>query len=415
MYRSFAVCILFLFASKMLFSQSLEQHIPLEIADQKRTYEFSFDATDSLRLGFHYFLDADKNILYKKRNHRKSRLTITRQKDGWFTHRETGVVIDKGRSVELTMYLRKDGIALRNVQFSVQGDTMNRVVNPSLLLEANTLKNWNTKGVDLVDHKSGVGIQTSFSDFTKKRITYGRNEAVGNYVDVDDVTLYYEVYGEGEPLLLLHGNGESIASFGHQIYELSKQYQVIALDSRCHGKSSFSKKEMSYELMAADTEAFLDHLQLDKVHVLGWSDGGNTGLIMAMQSPEKVKSLITMGAVIFTGKEAVDNKLLREFKWGYRFAKVIGIFNKELREELHVSRMIFHYPKIAPEDLSAIHIPTLIMAGEKDIVLEKHTVLIKNNIKGAQLSILDGADHYAPVASSELFNTTVLTFLKSIN
>lgn len=121
--------------------------------------------------------------------------------------------------------------------------------------------------------------------------TYGNNSDSGNYVSVNNIKMYYEVYGKGEPLLLLHGNSESIASFHKQIPELAKHYKVIALDSRAQGKSTEDGKQFTYELFAADAKAFLDELRLDSVHILGWSDGGNVGLIMAMQYPSKVKSL----------------------------------------------------------------------------------------------------------------------------
>jgi pimeloyl-ACP methyl ester carboxylesterase len=131
---------------------------------------------------------------------------------------------------------------------------------------------------------------------TKNQIDYGSNPAAGKYVDVNDIKVYYEVYGEGEPLLLLHGNGGSIENFTYQIPELSKHFKVIAVDSRAQGRTSDSDQEISYALMASDMSELIDKLNLGKVNVVGWSDGGNIGLELAYAHPDKVLKVITVGA-----------------------------------------------------------------------------------------------------------------------
>src|SRR6185436_1102382 len=139
---------------------------------------------------------------------------------------------------------------------------------------------------------------------------YGNNSSTGKYAEVNHIRIYYEVYGKGEPLLLLHGNSSSISTFDKQIPEFSKHFMVIAVDSRGQGKSSEDGKPYTYDLFADDMNALLDHLKLENVNIVGWSDGGNTGLIMAMKYPSKVKKLVTMGANVFINNEVVEKWVL---------------------------------------------------------------------------------------------------------
>lgn len=148
----------------------------------------------------------------------------------------------------------------------------------------------------------------------KKSVKYGENDSMGNWVEVNKIKLYYEVYGQGESLLLLHGNSQSINAFSHQIPELSKYYKVIAIDSRGQGRSTEDGLTYSYDLFAEDINSLLDYLKIDSVNIVGWSDGGNTGLIMAMKYPNRVKKLITLGANIFIDKSVVEKNVFAEIK-----------------------------------------------------------------------------------------------------
>ena len=109
---------------------------------------------------------------------------------------------------------------------------------------------------------------------------YGSNSAAGNTFVFDGNRFYYETYGSGLPLLLIHGNGESINIFKGQIGALSRHHKVIAMDSRGQGKSELGTAALTYEQMAEDINALLEQLKLDHVKVLGWSDGGIIGLLL---------------------------------------------------------------------------------------------------------------------------------------
>ncbi len=125
---------------------------------------------------------------------------------------------------------------------------------------------------------------------------YGRNDKVGKYVKTRGFNMYYETYGSGEPLLIIHGNGGSINNFVYQIPYFSKNYKVIVADSRAQGKSADNKDSLSYEMMADDLNALLDTLHVDSCYVIGWSDGGINGLLLAIRHPNKVKKLAVTGA-----------------------------------------------------------------------------------------------------------------------
>src|SRR5579859_3826992 len=113
-----------------------------------------------------------------------------------------------------------------------------------------------------------------------QQIHYGDNPAAGKYYDVRGVKLYTETYGQGKPLLLIHGNGGSIGAFSQTIPYFSKKYKVIAVDSRAHGKSVDKKDSLSFEMMADDFAALLDKMHIDSAYVIGWSDGGINALLL---------------------------------------------------------------------------------------------------------------------------------------
>jgi pimeloyl-ACP methyl ester carboxylesterase len=244
----------------------------------------------------------------------------------------------------------------------------------------------------------------------KKLSSFGSNDRVGKYAMVNGVKLYYEEYGKGEPLLLLHGNSLSILSFCLQIPEFSKYYRVISVDTRGHGKSSEDGKTYTYDLFAEDMKYFLDYLKLDRVNILGWSDGGNTGLIMAMKYPQKVKKLITMGANIF-----IDSTVLRKMAIDGTISQIrrrSGDSSYKAKNSVRLMTMLLTEPKHQFYELKKIQCPVLVMAGEKDDIMIGHTKGIAENIPKGTMVIAPNQSHYFPVENPNSFNTIVLNFLK---
>ena len=127
-------------------------------------------------------------------------------------------------------------------------------------------------------------------------MAYGANAAASGTFTHDGVTFYYETYGNGEPLLLVHGNGQSIGSMAAQIEFFKTHRKVVAMDSRDHGRSSDSAGPITYEKMTDDLAALIDHLEGGPVDVVGWSDGGIEALLLGIRHPDKVKKLVAMAA-----------------------------------------------------------------------------------------------------------------------
>jgi pimeloyl-ACP methyl ester carboxylesterase len=141
-------------------------------------------------------------------------------------------------------------------------------------------------------------------------INYGDNKEAGNSKHINGINMYYEIYGSGKPLVLLHGNGGSIRGQRGRIEYFKKYYQVIAIDSRAHGKSTDdTTKPLTYLQMASDVNTLLDSLKIDSAYVWGQSDGGILGLLLAIKYPNKISKLATFGANIFPGKKAVFNEI----------------------------------------------------------------------------------------------------------
>ena len=153
---------------------------------------------------------------------------------------------------------------------------------------------------------------------------YGRNPAVGKYADIRGFKMYYETYGKGEPLLIIHGNGGSINNFLYQIPYFAQNYQVILADSRAQGKSVDPSDSLSYEMMTDDLNALLDQLGLKSCYVIGWSDGGINGLLLAIRHPDKVKKLAVTGANLWPDTTAVDPFV---YNWAMKY-------NQNLQETL---------------------------------------------------------------------------------
>src|SRR5665213_2894109 len=150
--------------------------------------------------------------------------------------------------------------------------------------------------------------------FTLAQIPYGNNPAAGHYCNTRGVKLYYEVYGHGEPLLLAHGNGGSIASVKDIIPFFAQYYKVIAVDTQAHGKSVDPADSLSFEMIADDFSALLDSLHTGPAYFIGWSDGGIDGVGIAMRHPEKLKKMAITGTNIFVDSTALPADIIRDME-----------------------------------------------------------------------------------------------------
>jgi pimeloyl-ACP methyl ester carboxylesterase len=262
---------------------------------------------------------------------------------------------------------------------------------------------------------------------TKNQIIYGSNPAAGKYIEANDIKVYYETYGEGEPLILLHGGGGSIENFAYQIPELSKYFKVIAIDSRAQGRTSDSKQEITYSLMASDVFALIDKLQIGSVYVLGWSDGGNTGLELAFAHPDKVKKLITSGANYNHGVGSVsddsvimdqDNPILVKMKpfiqgFSKNPEKLSPDPGKLPEIKKKIENLWSNFPNFTIDQLKTIKAPTLIISGDHDLESIEQTVTIYRSLPNSQLLIVPGASHLVLMEQSDLLNNLIVKFLQT--
>ena len=243
---------------------------------------------------------------------------------------------------------------------------------------------------------------------------YGSNEKVGKYVTINGAKIYYEEYGKGEPLLLIHGNNGSIASMENQIEFFKDKYRVIAVDNRGQGKSELQTDSLTYVQITKDWEGLVNYLKLDSVNIVGYSDGGIIGLKMGISGKAKIKKIVAMGANLRPDSTAVhawaiehDLKTLKEIKSKIREKDTTQNWNlqKQLLE------ILLFQPNIPITDLGKIKANVLIMAGDEDITKNKHSVEMYENIPQAQLCILPGETHYIPESNPKLFNEIVNRFL----
>lgn len=205
-------------------------------------------------------------------------------------------------------------------------------------------------------------------------------------IEVNGIDIYYEVYGEGKPIILLHGNSETHEIFDRLIEKLKNNYKVYAIDSRCHGKSE-KTEEISYDLMSVDMIEFIKKLKIDKPIVYGFSDGGIIGLLVAIKQPKLLSKLIISGANL--NPNGMYKSMLIISKIGYFITR-----NK-------LFKMMIKEPNISSKDLEKIEIPTYVLAGEKDVIMEEHTRLIAENIKNSKLEIIPKENHSSYVVHSE--------------
>ena len=236
---------------------------------------------------------------------------------------------------------------------------------------------------------------------------------------INDIQMYYEVYNYkgSDPVLLLHGGLGSTLNWGNQVPALMKTHKVIALDSRGHGRSTRSEQPFSYELMASDVLAMMDYLKLDKVSIIGWSDGGIIGLVLAMQHPERVKGLFAFGAnynVSGFNPTAETNPVVgvamgMAAEQYQKLSATPGDFEAFVKQ---ISGMWHSQPDFKPEQLGAIKVPTVIADGQYDeFILPAHTVELAKLIPGAKLVILPNLSHMTMWQDPAAFNKEMTAFL----
>lgn len=218
------------------------------------------------------------------------------------------------------------------------------------------------------------------------------------YIQLNGQILFYEKYGEGSPVILVHGNGETHDIFDLLIPELSKNHTVYAPDTRGHGLSA-TPKEFHYADMAEDMAAFIEVLDIKTPAFFGFSDGGIIGLLLASKYPDLISRLAIAGANL-TPKD-LKRRTLRHIKRAYR------------KKKEPLTHLMLTEPDIDAERLQFISVPTLVLAGQKDSVKPAATKRIAAAIPGARLELLPGETHSSYVVHSAKLSPLLTEFLDS--
>ena len=239
------------------------------------------------------------------------------------------------------------------------------------------------------------------------------------YAPVNDIQMYYAVYGTGEPLILLHGGLGNADYWGNQVPAFAEHYKVIVADSRGHGRSTRSAQPYSYQLMASDVLALMDYLKVDKAAIVGWSDGGIIGLDLAMKHPDRLTRLFAFGANYNVaglrddiGSNHTFNAYIEKAGEDYRrLSKTPDQYDAFVEQ---ISGMWNSQPDYTPEQLGEISVPTVIADGAHDeAIRQEHTKELAALIPEARLLILPDVSHFAMWQNPAEFNQAVLDFLRA--
>lgn len=215
-------------------------------------------------------------------------------------------------------------------------------------------------------------------------------------IKLKEVTLNYQISGEGKPLILLHGNGESHLIFKELIESLSGSYKTYAIDSRGHGESD-GEVNIAYDDMAKDIIEFIETLKIKKPNILGFSDGGIVALKIALLKPDLIEKMILCG-VNFHFK-GLDKKIRKEIEREYYKTKSLLL------------KLMLKSPVIRKKELKAIENETLIIAGENDVIKKTHTKKLSQLLKNSQLIILDDHNHYSYIVNQDDLKKIIIDFI----
>ncbi len=225
---------------------------------------------------------------------------------------------------------------------------------------------------------------------------------------MDGITLHCLEKGAGKPLILLHGNGDSLEYFAHQIDTFSQFYRVFAVDTRGHGQSPRGTAPFTIRQFSEDLVAFMDAHAIRKAHILGFSDGGNIALTFALQYPERVDKLILNGANLDT--RGVKRRYQIPIEIGYRLTGLFANRSPDAKRNFEMLGLMVNEPNLHTEQLKTLPIPTLVIVGTNDMIKASHSREIANALPNATLVTLKGG-HCIAKDAPQAFNAAVAEFL----
>jgi pimeloyl-ACP methyl ester carboxylesterase len=239
-------------------------------------------------------------------------------------------------------------------------------------------------------------------------------------IENDGARIWYSTYGVGAPVVLLHGGLGHSGNWGYQVPALIENgYRAVVIDSRGHGRSTRDEQPYSYDLMASDVLAVMNALHLDRVVLVGWSDGACTALILAAQNLSRVAGVFFFACNMDPAgvkpfePTPVLNRCFTRHTADYKQLSATPDQFMQLVED--VSLMQRTQPNYSTQDLAKINVPVRIVQSERDeFIRREHAEYLARTIPGASFHLLDGVSHFAPLQRPERFNTAMLTFVGEV-
>jgi len=264
---------------------------------------------------------------------------------------------------------------------------------------------------------SGAADTTSdfgISQFIKWKTTSGEAHG-GQVVDVNGVKIYYETYGSGPAVLVLHPGTAFLETMHYQITALASHYFVIAPDSRGHGRSTDAPGPLHYHDMAEDMIGLMDHVQVAKADVVGWNDGGVVALDLAIHHPDRIARMVLMGTNFDVNglanpgsPPAHDPSLAPRRDYYRRLSPTPDGWAEFYTKNVTMWRNEPHYTLA---ELGRIRSPVLVIAGEHDDIRRDHIDTLAHAIPEAKEVIIPGADNMAPMATPQVVDAEIIKFL----
>lgn len=226
-----------------------------------------------------------------------------------------------------------------------------------------------------------------------------------------DIKLYYQEKGTGEPLILLHGNGEDSSYFRNQIDYFQSAYRVIAIDTRGHGRSPRGSAPFTIEQFACDLYDFMQEHRISNAIILGFSDGANIAMRFAIKYPDMVKALILNGGNL--DPAGVKRTTQIPIEIGYKIASLFARRSADTARNAEMLGLMVNEPNIKPSELSLITMPALVICGTNDMIKKSHTKKIAEHLPHARAAVVRG-NHFIANKNPMEFNRVVSAFLKTI-
>ena len=262
-------------------------------------------------------------------------------------------------------------------------------------------------------------IPGTFLHYLGWRMTSGVRVKQGN-ISYNGARIHFVVYGEGKPILLLHGGLSNRLSWFSQIpWLVEAGRQLVLIDTRGHGESTIGRTRLSYRLFAEDAIQVLDHLGIQQTDIIGWSDGGIVALFLGRDWPQRVGKIIAISANFdLTGLTQEANTVLHIKDRGY-LSRIwtwvrgwwSGAGENFVELEKKIQRLWRTEPNLKKNDLQSITVPVLVVVGEKDLITLEHSAKLAHELANGRLAVIPGAGHSAPVTHAKEVDGLVADFL----